>query len=174
MDDLRPPIVTDVDRKWALDQCPPWAVVGGDEADADEPGEIIDETEFERSARLKAKRERPKVFRWDWFVDDQADSFERFFKHERKSSADWSGLWRRSWWPKADPRKRLPRSMSKLIPTKPHPFARKGTPAFAVALKLANETERKLFVRVGVAQFAPDDPRAEKLVAVLAKSERAA
>ena len=161
MDALRTPIVTDADRKWALDQCPPWAAKTGPD---EEFPELVDNPETPRNAKQP-------VFRWDWFVADQAESFERYFKHDRKTLDDWSGLWRRSWWPKADPRKRLPKTMAKLIPTKPHPFARKGTPAFAVALKLANEDERKIFVRVGVAQFAPDDPRAATLMAVLAKND---
>lgn len=161
------PVVTDIDRKWALDQCPSWATIGGDDAEDDEPTEIIDETEFERALRLKSKREQPTVFRWDWFVDDQIVSFERFFATERKTARDWSNLWRKGWWPKADPRKRLPKTMAKLVPHVPHPFAKVGTPAFAIGMKLATEAERPLFRKLGVVQFKPDDPRAEKLKAAI-------
>lgn len=163
----RPPIVTDIDRKWALDQCPTWATIGGGEA-ADEPaGEIVDETDFERATRLKAKREAPAVFRWDWFVDDQIASFERFFRAELKSPDEWSKLWRKGWWPKADPRKRLPKTMAKIVPSEPHPFAKIGTSAFALGMRLATEGERRVFRRIGVVQFKPDDPRAAQLKAAI-------
>lgn len=169
----RPPVVTNIDRKWALDQCPKWATLGGDDdAQDDGFGEIVDETDFERAQRLKSKREVTTVFRWDWFVDDQADSFERFFAGERKTSEEWSNLWRRSWWPQADPRKRMPKTMAKLIPHEPHPFARRGTPAFHVGLKLATADERRLFERVGVVQFKPDDARAAKLSKALSSTSR--
>lgn len=160
----RPPIVTNIDRKWALDQCPDWADLGGAEMDAADAGgeaaEVIHETATERRQRLAAKRQNPKRFRWDWFVDDQVASFERFFAAERRSLEEWSRLWRRGWWPQADPRKgRLPKSVAKIIPSEPHPFFKRGDARFSAALGVATPAERRVWLRYGVAQFRPSDPR---------------
>lgn len=46
---------------------------------------------------------------------------------------------------------------------KREPFFRKGTQQFAIALRLATEDERRMWVRFGIAQFKPDDPRVEKI-----------
>lgn len=151
---LRAPIVTDADRKWSLDQCPPWA-------SRETPEDFARDDVDPEAPRQRG--ERSQRFVWDWFVDDQVQSFERFFAHERKPSADWSRLWRRSWWPKSDPRKRDAKLVAKLNPGKPHPFARRGTSEFNEGLRLATPLERRLFEQVGVVQFAPDDPRAKVL-----------
>lgn len=163
IDALRAPLVTETDRKWSLDQCPPWAsrATPGDDGPEIEPeGESIDETDMERARRRTGGTDR---FVWDWFVDDQIHNFERFFAHERKSFEDWSRLWRRSWWPKADPKVRVPRLVAKLNPGQPHPFARRGSPEFEEGLRLATPQERRLFERIGVVQFPPDDNRAKVL-----------
>lgn len=136
MTTLRAPVVTDADREWSAAQCPAWAVRGFPPDD----GKPV------------------RVLFWDWFVSDQAERFERFFCHERKTPGDWCRLWRKSWWPKADPVKLFP----KLVPKadrRPHPFFRSGTPEFARALEVATARERWLWRRIGVAQFVPDDPR---------------
>lgn len=46
---------------------------------------------------------------------------------------------------------------------KREPFFVKGTQEFAIALRLATETERAMWVRFGIAQFKPDDPRVETI-----------
>lgn len=43
------------------------------------------------------------------------------------------------------------------------PFFRKGTQEFAIALRLATADEKLMWVRFGIAQFKPDDPRLEKI-----------
>jgi hypothetical protein len=156
IDLLRAPLVTDIDKQWALDQCPAFAYRSKNDVLDDGDGEIVDETPFERSLRLKAK---PDLLDWDWYVEDQIARFQRFFCHERKTFGDWSRLWRRSWWPKADPAILSPRYGSK----EPHPFVRRGDPGYAAALAVATPDERRVFERIGIVQFKPDDPRAKVL-----------
>ena len=69
----RPPIVTDANRQWAIDQKP-------ESWDAEAPH--LD---------------------WETHVAEQAERFERHFGDDRKPAAEWSGLWRRVWWPKWTP-----------------------------------------------------------------------
>ena len=159
--ELRPPLVTDTDRQWSLDQCPAWASreTPQDAEMAPEPSDAADP---------ENPRQRPRAgpqdrFVWDWFVADQVYNFERFFAHERRTYAQWSGLWRRAWWPKADPKLWMPKLVAKLNPGKPHPFARRGTLEFEEGLRLATPQERRLFERIGVVQFPPDDKRAKVL-----------
>lgn len=150
IDDLRPPLVTNADRDWALSQCPVWAVRGGL---FEEPQELVDPED-----------ERPKpnaqgVLNWDQFVMDQIERFERHFAHDRKTYADWSTLWRKSWWPKADARKLFP----KLAPAEFHPFFRRGSPEFDRAMAVATSSEKFIWDRIGVAQFKPDDKRLKRV-----------
>lgn len=159
INDLRPPLVTEVDRKWALDQCPAWATL--DPPDDGEPDEIIDETDEER--REREKRKAKISFSWSWFVDDQIAGFERFFSDQRKTYGDWSRLWRRSWWPKADPRKRMPKAAVKLIPYDPPTIVRRGETGFQFALKLCTEAERRVCEKIGVVLFKREDPRSKAL-----------
>ena len=163
LDIKRAPVVTDIDRNWALAQCPAWAVRDLAGHPGDDAGEIVDETDHERAQRSRRERARKDTFVWDWFVDDQIANFERFFAHERKGTGDWSRLWRLSWWPKADPHKGLTRSARKSVPSLPHPFARRGTAAFEAGIAAASPRERRLFETVGIVQFTPDDPRAKLL-----------
>lgn len=158
--ELRPPLVTDVDRKWALDQCPAWASLNPPELDPTE-GEIIDETDMERHERMR--RAGPGVFCWTWFVDDEIAKFERYFRDERKTYGDWSRLFRLSWWPQADPRRKATKAQRKAIPSEPHPFVKRGDPRFAAALEVCTGAERRVCELVGVVQFRPDDPRAKVL-----------
>ena len=141
---LRPPVVTNSNRQWALDQCPTWAVRG-------------DASVAEAKSRTK-REEGPAI--WDVFVAEQAEAFETFFAHERKAAADWSRMWR-NWWSKADPKKRFPKASAPV--RAPHPFWRRGAPEFARALGVATRSERMIFERIGVAQFRPDDPRLAKV-----------
>jgi len=159
---MRPPVVTDIDRKWALDQCPPWATLDGTVDDPDdELGEIIDETDEERAARLKHNPERK--FNWTWFVAGQVERFEREFRDERRSTDEWSKLWRKAWWPKSDPFLRMPKEMKKKIPSEPHPFVKRGDPLWSAAINACTPAERHICEKVGVVQFKPDDPRAKIL-----------
>lgn len=131
---LRPPIVTETDRQWSLDHAPTWALPGFPDEGA-----------------------KPKALYWGAFVADQCERFERYFAHDRKTAGDWSRIWRKSWWPKADPAKLFPH----LVPRdrRPHPFFRAGSPEFARALEVATPREAWLWRRIGVAQFVPDDHR---------------
>jgi len=151
---MRPPIVTNADRDWALKQCPEWARIGG----GYEPvGEIVDDGGW----LDREDKEENELLAPDWseFVSYQIERFEQFFAGQVKTYEDWSNLWRFGWWPKAKPELRFP-SLGK---KKTEPFYRKGTQGFAIALRLASEDERRMWVRFGIAQFKPDDPRVAKI-----------
>ena len=92
-------------------------------------------------------------------VAHQIERFEEFFAKEAKGRDEWSRLWRYGWWPNANPELFFP-SMAK---KKSQSFFRKGTQEFAIALRLATDAERRMWVRFGIAQFKPDDPRVEKI-----------
>lgn len=134
----RRPVVSDDDRRWALDQCPSWAARLDDAADPP-----------------------PGVLLWDRFVADQAERFEQFFAHERRAAHDWSHLWRKSWWPKADARKLYPR----LVPAEPgaYPTYRRGTLEFEAALKLATGSERAVMLKAGLLMLRPGDAKIERI-----------
>ena len=141
--DLRPPIVTDADRQWALQQQPSW---------------------WAEKAKLRADRLGRRPLAWSAHVAHQAERFERHYVGDRKPAAEWSGLWRRVWWPRADPHVRFPDSAPYEHDGEPHPFFRRGHPLFAQALRLAaTPRERRLWEQIGVAQFRPGDPRLERL-----------
>ena len=146
------PIVTDIDRQWALAQRPEWARLHNDES-AD-LGEIVDDGGWLDGE----KPERQSGPSWFDFVTGEVDRFEQYFSGERKSYSEWSTLWRNGWWPK-----RREEWAFKMAPRKKEPFFRKGTQEFAIALRLATEAERRMWVRFGVAQLKPDDPRVEKI-----------
>lgn len=152
------PVVTDADRQWALAQCPVWAVragqVNADETDPDE-GEIVDEP-YRRKAKAA---DRPLV--WDDFVSEQIENFERFFGDQRKSTREWSDLWRKGWWPKANPRV----AHASKVPPMPgvYPTYRKGSAEFDAACKIANPTERAVMLKVGLVMYRPDDARLPKI-----------
>lgn len=138
------PIVTDADRRWALEQCPPHAALG-------------DGRTYTTTTPLGP------VLDWAWFVDREAKAFARYFTHARKTPGDWSRIWRRGWWPKAEPWKFGPR------PTAPaaFPYWNRGSVGFRLALGLTTPAERALFERIGVAQFRHDDPRVGEIRAAL-------
>ncbi len=125
----RAAIVTDIDRQWAIDQKP-------ETWDADAPD-----------------------LAWEDHVAEQAERFEAHFGEARKPYAEWSGLWRRAWWPKADPSILHPGK----APHVPHPFVKRGDERWLPALTVLTEAERKVALRYGVLQFKPDDPRASIL-----------
>ena len=91
------PLVTNIDREWALAQCPAWA--RRDKID-DGQGEVVDDGGWLDAEPTSSDRDAPN---WDLFVIEQIERFEKFFAHERKTYADWSTLWRKSWWPQANP-----------------------------------------------------------------------
>lgn len=69
----RPPIVSDADRQWAIEQRPAhWA-------------------------RVVTRDGKPRS--WAALVSRRASAFERHYAHDRKPAAEWAGLWRRVWWP---------------------------------------------------------------------------
>lgn len=148
------PIVSDADRKWAMAKCPPWAKCYGED-DPDE-GEIVDDGGW-LDGRTQKKLPIPD---WSDFVHEQAERFEKYFSDECaegrcKRNSDWSALWRKGWWPKADPAKRWPSMAKKEF----QPFFKRGTKEFSRALEVATPQEKIMWQRFGVAQFKPDDPR---------------
>ena len=153
------PIVTDADRKWALDQKPQWARLHNDESE--DYGEIIDDGGWLDSDKGKTY-EGPS---WFDFVTGEIERFERYFTGSRKSYSEWSSLWRHGWWPK----RREEWSFKHMAKNQTQPFFRKGTQEFSIALRLASEQERQMWVRFGIAQFKADDPRVKKITAAGAK-----
>ncbi len=147
------PLVTNADRAWALAQCPSWA--RRDKIN-DGIGEVVDDGGWLDAEPPSSDLDAPN---WDLFVIEQIERFEKFFAHERKTYADWSTLWRKSWWPKANPAKRFP----KMAPKQPHPFFRKGTPEFDRAMAVGTPQERFIWDRIGIAQFTPDDKRLKRV-----------
>ena len=125
---LRPPVVTDADRRWAMDQRP---------AEWDE----------DRIA-------------WATHVAEQAEAFEEFYAMTPRPAAEWSGVWRRVWWPKADPNIRHP----EIAPQIPHPFFRRENPGWAAAVAVLKPDERKVAERHGIVQFKPTDERLPKVM----------
>lgn len=144
-------IVTNRDRDWALAQKPDWARMH-DDAD----GEIVDDGGW-MDVETEIKKGDPT---WFDFVIGEVERFEKYFGDEMKSERQWSELWRHGWWPK---RKEEWAFMSRKGKGPFHPFFRKGTPEFERALKVATPSERMVWVRFGVAQFVPDDPRLKKV-----------
>lgn len=164
MRDIRPPIITDADREWAMAQMPSWCQRGSLE---DLCGEIVDDGGWlDRTEPTKEEREKPN---WASFVTEEIEKFEEHYAGEYRSASDWSSIWRKGWWPKVSPRKRFPKSAPKEF----QPFYRKGTQEFAIAMRLATEDERRMWARFGVAQFKPDDPRVKKIEAGAKKKEAA-
>lgn len=133
-----PPVITDADRRWAIEQCPTWADIG-DTSDRAVIG-------TGRDARLS----------WSSFVAEQAEAFERHFSTQRKPSGEWSDLWRRSWWPSADPAKRHARLIPKLT------YFR-GTPEFARVLALAPPEHRASWERLPLLTLRVSDPIAAEV-----------
>jgi hypothetical protein len=156
------PIVNDADRAWAMAQCPPWAKLAEDDA---EVGEIVDDGGWlDGESGVKSKLPVPN---WSDFVHEQAERFEKFFADEYYAgrcqlTSDWSALWRKGWWPKADPYKRFPRMGKKEF----QPFFRKGSKEFDRAISLATDQEKRLWLQFGIAQFKPHDPRLKSIQGV--------
>lgn len=154
------PVVTDRDRKWALDKCPDWARVDS----IDEVfGEIVDDGGWLDSDEREERK--PDIPNWSKFVAYQIERFEEFFALQKNDRDEWSRLWRFGWWPKANPELFFPTMAKKQT----QPFYRKGTQGFAIALRLATDDERRMWMRFGIAQFKPDDPRVAKIEAAMKK-----
>jgi len=154
----RPPVVTDVDREWALAQKPAdWSERNGGKAKpiglrftAD--GELIDGIEPDLDADDNGG------LSWGQHVDEQIEAFERYWSGlgVLKPPAEWSGLWRRVHWPQADPSIRHPQVKGVL-----HPFVKRGDPGWDAARRACTPAERAIADSFGVIQFRPTDPRAE-------------
>ncbi|CEJ87249.1 hypothetical protein HYPGJ_31017 [Hyphomicrobium sp. GJ21] len=147
---VRPPIVLDSDRQWALGRYPPWLphdLIGGD----DDPfEELVDE---DVSCDLTASRRQRS---WAGVIADLASEFESHYNGQLKTYDEWSRLWRMTWMPKIDIHKLYPKFAPK---QPPHPFFRSGSRAFERALAVASPDEERMWRRFGVAQLTPDDPR---------------
>jgi hypothetical protein len=100
-----------------------------------------------------------EVLPWAQHVAEQAERFENYYGHDRKTGAEWGGLWRRVWWPKADPAILHPQVAAHVR----HPFVKPGHPRWDAALAAMTDRERAIARRFGVAQFHRDDPRARVL-----------
>lgn len=147
-------IVTNVDRQWALAKKPEWFRMG----DLSEAfGELVDDGVWlDAEPTAGSDDERPS---WASFVADEIERFERNYAGEFRSADDWSSIWRKGWWPRVSPKKRFPKSAPKMA----HPFFRAGSAEFDAAVKLATPAERMIWLRFGIAQFTPDDPRVSKI-----------
>jgi len=157
IDDFRPPIVTDKDRKWALAQKPSWCRFGDLDDDLDDAG---DNGEWlDREPRQRSGCEPPN---WSMFVAEEIEKFEAHYAGEYRTAHEWSSIWRKGWWPKVSARKRFPKS----APKEYHPFFRQGSPEFARALEVASAHERAMWTRFGVAQFTPDDKRLDHVLGI--------
>ena len=146
-------IVTHADRDWALAQKPEWARMNYDDQDG---GEIVDRGEWFDSEAKQAKSEPS----WFDFVIREVERFEKFFGDEQKTNAEWSALWRNSWWPKRREDWVYMAKKNKDL----HPYFKRGTPEFDRALKVGTAGERMVWTRYGVAQFKPDDKRLKKVI----------
>lgn len=152
---MRQAIVTDADRAWALSQKPDWFQMGDI---SEECCELVDDGGWlDAPDESAGKDERP---RWAAFVADEIERFERNYAGELKSADEWSSIWRKGWWPRVSPTKRFPKSAPKVQ----HPYFKRGTPEFDKALTLATRSERMVWERFGVAQFAPGDKRLKKII----------
>lgn len=152
---MHAPLVTNIDRQWALDQCPPWA-------SRDAIVDRLPEPAGETSDALLPPSRAVERLNWDLFVAGQVERFERFYGHERKTYDDWSALWRKSWWPRAKNSgtftKYLPPSEIGVWPTFRHPSAE-----FECAIAIGNPVEQKVWSHVGVITLRPDDVRVARI-----------
>jgi hypothetical protein len=142
-------IITDIDRDWAMAQMPYWCQ-RGDLSECD--CEIVDDGTWPEVSAESTLDTRPN---WSHFVADEIERFERHYAGQQKPAQEWSSIWRKGWWPKVSARKRFPKS----APREFHPFFRQGSPEFSRAMAVATVDERRLWLRFGVAQLRPDDPR---------------
>lgn len=149
------PIVTNADRDWALRKCPSWMRLDLP-SDAEEFPEIVDDGAW-LDCEAKTKIKPPS---WTEFVHEQIENFERYFTGQFKTRAEWSTLWRKSWWPKANPAKRYPKS----APSVSVPHFKAGTQEFARALNVATPEERTFWKKYGVAHFDPSDARLNEVI----------
>lgn len=152
--DLRAPVVNEDDRRWAVSMAPVWARRRrGIRATSEQAfPELVatDKSTLQATADVRV---------WEDFVDHQAERFEAFYADQRKSPADWSRLWRKSWWPKADPKLTHARLIPKVATAAAYRVFRAGSTEFARALVQATPQERKTWTQIGIVQFPVGDPR---------------
>ena len=87
-------IVMSADRDWALAQKPEEIRMHDEESDDD--FEIVDDGGW-MDADKPLKHQGPS---WFSFVVGEVEAFEAYFGDDLKTHAEWSTLWRNSWWPK--------------------------------------------------------------------------
>jgi len=134
---LRPPVVLEIDRQWAMGQCPPWLPYNLVSGKCGSPAGSMQRT-------------------WSEVIADLAAQFESHYNGQTKTYDEWSYLWRMMWVPKLNAHELFP----ELAPKQPmHPFFRFGSSGFERALVVASQNEERMWTRFGVAQFTPDDPR---------------
>ncbi|MBI1651154.1 type IV toxin-antitoxin system AbiEi family antitoxin domain-containing protein [Hyphomicrobium sulfonivorans] len=134
---LRPPIVLEIDRQWAMLQRPPWL-----------PRSLVNGRCGFAAGNMQLT--------WSEVIADLAAKFESHYNGQAKTYDEWSHLWRMKWVPELNARKLFP----EFAPKQPmHPFFRFGSSGFERALAVASQDEERMWRRFGVAQFTPDDPR---------------
>lgn len=150
---MTPAIVTDEDRQWALDQCPAWAQRG--------PLTFTERDDAFPELADEKPRTMPDVLVWDIFVARQVERFEKHYVGERKTYGDWSRLWRKSWWPKADPRKLHPH----LVPpdARPYVLVHRHDPDWQATMRLVTPRQAMIAERIGVIRFDEGDPLFERV-----------
>ena len=158
----RAPLVTNADRDWALEQCPEWCQLGNV---SECYGEIVDDGGWLENAQTKSSTAYDKP-NWPAFVAEEIEKFEHHYGGEYRPLDEWSSIWRKGWWPKVSASKRFPKSAPKI----PQPFFRKGTHEFSLALHFATAQEKRMWIRFGIAQFNPEDPRVKKITEGAAKA----
>jgi hypothetical protein len=147
---LRPPIVLDVERRWALARRPSW-LPPDDDLEAEAYGEVIDD-----DAPLDCPRSTPRPQRpWRDLVHGEVECFEAHYNGQCDTYAGWAELWR-MWWARIDVRKIYPQLVP---PPPPQPFFRALSSGFARALEIGEPDEVAMWQRFGIAQFTPEDPR---------------
>ena len=146
---LRPPIVLDTERLWAMARRPTW--LPATLADVDYL-ELVDDGAALDYSQIPEKNSPS----WANVVDGEAIRFENHYNGQLKSYADWAALWRTTWWPLVDARKIYPDFAP---PRPPHPFWRRGTTEFDRALAIGQPDEVKMWSRFNIAHFNPEDPR---------------
>jgi len=153
----RPPIVSDADRQWALDQEPAdWADRNGGKSSRRASGPRFTSNDERIDGDGEDDGDTNGGLPWSQHVDEQIEAFERYWAStgDLKPATEWSGLWRRVHWPQADPAIR-----HRKVKGVPYPFVKRGDERWLPALAVCTPSEKAIAMRFGVVQFRPDDPR---------------
>jgi hypothetical protein len=147
---LRPPIVLNSEREWAIARRPAWLPDEEPVVDHDFL-EIVDDDGHLDNPKVEKKHART----WFDLVITQISNFEAHYSGQFRTYAEWGRLWR-AWWAKIDPRKYFPDRAPRPAP---YPYFRTGCLEFERALAIGTPDEVTMWRRFGIAQFHPEDPR---------------